>query len=306
MELSKEQVASSLRSFKSRRDSLLHEDSAFDHHLSRFLEICRNDQLVKSVLDPLLTTINVNAEQWWEKAGERDEKLVFPSDADSEMVLRYRILERLEANDGLILRIARAHWKTKRSEGEELFRTIVVRPLADELTHRLGEAADLATPEARALQAVPLNRIPSPRERKIFLSHKSADKTLVRRYYNALKELGFSPWLDEPEMAVGANLEREIFRGLEESCAAVFFITENFKDENYLASEIDYAVGQKRKKGRKFAIITLRYPPANKIPNLLTPYIFKDVNNDLEGFYELLRGLPLEFGDPRWKIDVVI
>jgi len=60
----------------------------------------------------------------------------------------------------------------------------------------------------------------------------------------------------EPNMAAGANLERELLRGFEESCAAVFFITQNFTDERYLAAEVDYAVIQKRKKDRKFAIIT--------------------------------------------------
>ena len=53
----------------------------------------------------------------------------------------------------------------------------------------------MAMPEARAMQAVPLNRIPSPREVKIFLSHKSVDKPLVYRYYHTLKEVGFDPWL---------------------------------------------------------------------------------------------------------------
>ena len=106
-------------------------------------------------------------------------------------------------------------------------------------------------------------------------------------------------------MAAGANLEREIKRGFDESCAAVFFITENFVDDKYLAAEVDYAVMQKREKGKKFAIITLRYSDAVPVPDLLTPYIHKDVKNDLEGFYELLRGLPVELGSVRWKAEVV-
>jgi len=72
-----------------------------------------------------------------------------------------------------------------------------------------------------------------------------------------------------------------------------------------LASEVDYAVIQKRKKEKKFAIITLRYLNAAEVPGLLTPYIYKDVKNDLEGFYELLRALPIELGPVRWKAEVV-
>jgi hypothetical protein len=71
---------------------------------------------------------------------------------------------------------------------------------------------------------------------KIFLSHKSADKPLVRQYKHLLVELGFDPWLDEDAMQAGAELERSLLKGFADSCAAVFFVTPNYKDENYLAS----------------------------------------------------------------------
>lgn len=106
-------------------------------------------------------------------------------------------------------------------------------------------------------------------------------------------------------MPAGSNLERELLRGFEESCAAVFFITGNFTDDRYLATEVDYAAIQKRKKGRKFAIITLRYSDASPVPGLLTPYVYRDVANDLDGFRELLKALPIEMGPIRWRADVV-
>jgi hypothetical protein len=62
---------------------------------------------------------------------------------------------------------------------------------------------------------------------------------------------------------------------------------------------------QKRAKGNKFAIITLRYTDASPVPGLLMPYIYKDIANDLEGFHSLLRALPIELGPTRWKADVV-
>jgi hypothetical protein len=117
--------------------------------------------------------------------------------------------------------------------------------------------------------------------------------------------LGFDPWLDESNMPVGSNLERELLRGFEQSCAAVFFITENFLDEAYLATEVEYAILQKRKKGKKFAIVTLRYKNVSPIPGLLIPYIYKDVANDLEGFDALVQALPVELGPMRWKLEVI-
>lgn len=304
--ISKEEIAKSLRSFKSRRDDLLHEDvAAFDHHLQRFVDFCRSDPLVQLVLKPLQERLTVDVEDWWKKTINHDDTVTFPTDPDEELLLRYRIIESVCEKSRNILQFGFTQGLRKRDDILALFRTVVIRPLADELSHRLGDAADMASPEARELQAVPLSRIPTAKEIKIFLSHKSVDKPLVYRHYHALKQVGFDPWLDEPNMAAGANLERELFRGFQESCAAVFFITENFKDEKYLASEVEYAVMQKRAKGSKFAIITLRYSNAAPVPGLLTPYIYKDVENDLQGFNELLRALPLELGPARWKAGVI-
>src|ERR1043165_3562528 len=304
-ELSKEEVVDALRGFKARRDNLLHEDeAAFTHHLERFVEACRTNPLVRTVLAPLEAKFNLDVDAWIQAVCEHEAKLGFPTDPDQELVLRYRVIEKAAEDENLIFRFGIARGSHKRSEWVPLFLSLIVRPFADEITHRVGEAANMATPEARALQAVPFSRIPSPKEVKIFLSHKSVDKPLVYRYYHALREAGFVPWLDESNMAAGANLDREILRGFEESCAAVFFITRNFKDEKYLATEVDYAVMQKRKKEKKFAIITLRYTNAAPVPGLLTPYIYKDVSNDLEGFRELIRALPVELGSVRWNATV--
>lgn len=305
-ELSKQEVVNALRGFTTHRDNLLHEDEAtFDHHLERFIEVCRTNSLVQQVLAPLEAKFDLDVDAWLQASSEHEAKLSFPANPDQELVLRYRVLAKATENENLIRRFGIARGAHKSAEWIPLFLSLMVRPFVKELSDRVGEAANMATPEARAVQAVPFSRIPSPKEVKIFLSHKSVDKPLVYRYYNALKEVGFDPWLDESNMAAGAKLERELLRGFEESCAAVFFITENFKDENYLATEVDYAVLQKRKKGKKFAIITLRYTNAAPVPGLLTPYIYKDVANELEGFREMVRALPLELGPVRWKADVV-
>ena len=306
VELSRDEIVNSLRSFKSRRDDLLHEDVAsFNHHLDRFVDFCRRDPLVQRVLSSAKGQGEVVTETWWKEACVRRGTLTFPPNADQELLLRFTTLEDLLREPDRVYQFGLAQGGQKRDDYIALFRSIVVRPLAEELTHRLGNAADLASSEARALQAVPLNRIPSAKETRIFLSHKSVDKPLVYRYYHALKEIGFAPWLDEPSMAAGAELEREVLRGFEESCAAVFFITESFKDEKYLGAEVQYAILEKRKKEKKFAIITLRYSNAAPVPGLLKPYVYRDIENDLEGFHELVRALPIELGPIRWKAEIV-
>jgi hypothetical protein len=300
MEMDKDAVSNSLRKFVERRDDLLHEDAdSFDLQISRFMDFCETDELIMSALSPIINEQAPDVDAWWKQLSNNE--IDFPTNSDDDLALRYSILRSVKSDPNKVYGFTFAYGKKKKDEGIELFRSIVIRPFATELSDRISKVANLATPEERALQAVPLSRIPSATEVRIFLSHKTVDKPIVRRYYNVLKELGYDPWLDEPDMPAGTNLEREIFGGFEKSCAAVFFITANFKDESYLASEVDYAIAQKRKKGKKFSIITLRYPNSSPVPGLLTPYIYKNIENDLEGFYELVRALPIELGQTRWK-----
>lgn len=140
---------------------------------------------------------------------------------------------------------------------------------------------------------------------RIFLSHKSTDKALVRDFKNILTELGFAPWLDEDAMVAGTALERGLQKGIEESCAAVFFITSNYKDAGYLAAEVDHALGRKRAEGDKFAIIVLVFEELGGsragVPAPLLPYVSKAPESHLEGLREILRALPITVGSVRWR-----
>lgn len=133
--------------------------------------------------------------------------------------------------------------------------------------------------------------------RKIFLSHKSKDKKLVRRFQRALEAIGYDVWLDEKNLKAGDHLERGILKGFKESCAAVFFITENFKDEKYLKTEIDYAMAQTREKEDYFRIITLAFHSATEkieIPELLKGFVWKSPRTELDALTEIIKALPIE------------
>jgi len=142
--------------------------------------------------------------------------------------------------------------------------------------------------------------------KKVFLSHKSgADKAMVRRYKKALHAIGVTGWLDEDAMPAGTELEWGLLAGFKESCAAVLFITPRYRDEGYLATEINYAIAEKRKKGDRFSIITLVIGDADgragEVPELLQPYVWKTPATELEGFSELMRALPIATGLIHWK-----
>ncbi|MBT9132796.1 MAG: hypothetical protein DDT33_01325 [Firmicutes bacterium] len=133
---------------------------------------------------------------------------------------------------------------------------------------------------------------------RIFLSHKGADKPMVREFKRTLEELGFDPWLDE-DAAAGVELERAILQGFKDSCAAVFFVTPNFQDEQYLSTEVNYAIQEKRAKGERFSIVTIVFsegPNKGVVPDLLKQYVWKEPNSQVEAFREIIRAIPIKVG----------
>lgn len=141
--------------------------------------------------------------------------------------------------------------------------------------------------------------------KNIFLSHKSIDKPIVLRYFNLLKELGFQPWLDEDAMVAGVSLERGLLDGMKKSCAAVFFITSNCRDEDFIATEVNYAMIEKRLKKDRFSIISLVIPSFDgkkgEVPELLKQYVWKEPQSDLDGMREIIRALPIKLLNLEWK-----
>lgn len=148
--------------------------------------------------------------------------------------------------------------------------------------------------------------------KKVFLSHKGVDKDKVRDFKATLQLLGYDPWLDEDAMPAGTSLERGLLQGMKDSCGAVFFITPSFKDENFLATEIEYAIQEKRAKGDRFALITLQFVDHDgkmgTVPDLLRPYVWKTPKTDIEAMREIVRALPVEPGPVDWRdgIDGVV
>lgn len=143
-------------------------------------------------------------------------------------------------------------------------------------------------------------------ERKIFLSHKGVDKPVIRRFKTALEVVGFEPWLDEEAMVAGVELERALLAGFKSSCAAVFFVTPNYVDKGYLASEVNYAIQEKRQKGDRFSIVTLvlvdEQGRAGDVPELLKSYVWKSPVTELDAFGEIVKALPVQLGPTIWKM----
>lgn len=140
--------------------------------------------------------------------------------------------------------------------------------------------------------------------KRIFLSHKSADKPMVRSYKDMLRVIGFDPWMDEDDLKAGDKLHRGIEKGFKDSCAAIFFVTKNYIDENYLATEVDYAMTQHYEKGDRFKIITLLIGEPDDditVPSLLKQFVFKSPQSQFQGLTDIINALPLKIDNISFK-----
>lgn len=168
---------------------------------------------------------------------------------------------------------------------------------------RCYEKVDHPASKTPQLMSIEIERklMMAERPRKIFLSHSGDDKPLVREFKNTLEQLRFEPWLDEDAMEAGVKLERGLLKGFKDSCAAVFFVTSSFKDTDYISTEVEYAIAEKRKKGNHFSIITLVFDDKAEVPELLVPFVWKTPKSSLEALREIIKALPLEIAFANWK-----
>lgn len=295
-----------LSRFKRARDAMIHADAdELEHVLKEFVREIRRNELLAAVRP---SSGDFDIEAWWsgQTADQRRgfiSSLDFPDDEDQKLLVLLDLAESMASGDPKqtsISSFGQLFGKYKARDANPLVLNIVLRPLAEMLSDRLRSQVEIANPAIRELAGVPLSRIPADDETRIFLSHKTADKPLVTPYYDVLKELGLSPWLDSHDMRPGDVLHRGISDGFDHACAVVFFITKNFRDERWLAHEINRAVHRKIDRENRFAIITLVFDGA-EVPRPLQDYIYHSVNNEVEAVRQILRGLPIEVGPPRWR-----
>jgi len=294
--------------FKRYREDLIHADTGnVEHHLREFAREIGRNALIAKVRGRLPT---FDADAWWNHrviaaAGRfgRLEAIPFPDDEEQRLVALLHLTELMGSGDREKLSISGFGQLLGRYKAADAMATaisLVFRPLAELLGDRVRQEVQIANPAVRELAGVPLDRIPGDGDTRIFLSHKSVDKNLVRPYCEVLAELGLDPWLDEKDMKAGDTIHREIADGFDRSCAVVFFVTRHFTDERWLKREVDHAVNRKIDRGDRFAIITLAFDDA-EVPRPLQENLWVAVKNEVSAVREILRALPVELGPARWR-----
>ncbi|NVK53416.1 MAG: toll/interleukin-1 receptor domain-containing protein [Flavobacteriaceae bacterium] len=77
---------------------------------------------------------------------------------------------------------------------------------------------------------------------KIFLSHTSFDKPIVRKFKKLLEEEGFDVWLDEDSILIGDSILKSIERGLLMTDYVLLFISKKALKSSWVEKEITAAL----------------------------------------------------------------
>ncbi|MEM7594849.1 MAG: TIR domain-containing protein, partial [Cyanobacteria bacterium P01_A01_bin.83] len=82
---------------------------------------------------------------------------------------------------------------------------------------------------------------PKPASLEVFISYSRADSDFARRLNDALNEVGKLTWFDQENIALGADFQQEIDRGIENCDNFLFIISPQSVNSPYCATEVEYA-----------------------------------------------------------------
>jgi hypothetical protein len=136
---------------------------------------------------------------------------------------------------------------------------------------------------------------------RIFLSHASEDKPLIRSLHARLRAVGFKPWLDEIDLIPGMNWKDEIRRQIKECDVFLACLTQNSAKTGFVRSEFEYALEQyAMKRAGNIYLIPVKLSPCE------IPPVYEEINHvnlrDFhwleyyaeDGFEKLLRSIQVQ------------
>lgn len=130
---------------------------------------------------------------------------------------------------------------------------------------------------------------------KVFLSHSSLDKELVRPIATWLHSKGIEVWLDEWSMTAGDSLVGKIGEGIASSDRLVVFLTPNSIGSNWVTKEVATGIimelAEDKGLGEKFVVPAVLQPC--KVPIMLRDKLYANFTNKAfeAACEELLRGI---------------
>jgi hypothetical protein len=103
---------------------------------------------------------------------------------------------------------------------------------------------------------------------RLFLSHASEDKPLIRDLYTRLKAIGLEPWLDEIDLVPGQNWKDTIQRQIQQSDYFLACLTSNSGKAGFLRKEFEYALERYAvRRSNNISLIPVKLSPSD-IPDI--------------------------------------
>ncbi len=127
----------------------------------------------------------------------------------------------------------------------------------------------------------------------VFISYSRNDGDFARKLNEQLQVNGRSTWFDQDSIAVGADFQKEIYKGITNSNNFIFLISHKSITSPYCADEVAYAEQQ----GKRIITIRLEAVEANLLPPALASiqWIDGSKDKDFNGiFSQLIRTLDLD------------
>ena len=112
---------------------------------------------------------------------------------------------------------------------------------------------------------------------RVFLSHTSADKPIVREAAAEFANAGIRVWLDESEILPGQSLIEKISQALEETSYVAAFISARSKESGWVKKELNVALTREIN-GRRVGVIPIRLDDST-FPTFLEDKYYADLRN---------------------------
>ena len=91
-------------------------------------------------------------------------------------------------------------------------------------------------------------------EKKVFLSHSSADKPFVRELDRALRNFGVKTFLDERDIKIGEDIPQRIYQEIDESSYVCYIISSNSINSEWVKEELSTAKMIEKERGGVFIL----------------------------------------------------
>ena len=126
------------------------------------------------------------------------------------------------------------------------------------------------------------------KNRKVFLSHSSADKSIVISIALDLQEKGINTWLDAFDILPGESIMTKINDGIEECNLALLFLSKNSVKSNWVTKEWETMLWDEINSG-KVKIIPIKLEEC-EIPKILQSKKYIDFSeNYSEGLFQIIQ-----------------